>query len=126
MSSSCTLVISSSSAAAGVDPDRLHQAIGNLLGNTARYARPGDSVTVRAYAADDSAVLEVTDTGPGIPADELPRVFDRRWRGAGTSVPGAGLGLAVVRELVTAHGGTVTAHSTPGEGTAFTIRLPRS
>ncbi|MGW4064198.1 sensor histidine kinase [Amycolatopsis sp. NPDC004747] len=109
-----------------VDPDRLHQAIGNLLGNTARYARPGDSVTVRAYADGKSAVLEVADTGPGIPPDELPHVFDRRWRGTGTSVPGAGLGLAVVHELVTAHSGTVTARSTPGEGTTFTIRLPRS
>ncbi|MBE1494033.1 two-component system sensor histidine kinase BaeS [Amycolatopsis lexingtonensis] len=107
------------------DPDRLHQAVGNLLGNAARYARPGDSVTVRTRSAGGTATVEVSDTGPGIPADELPHVFERLWRGrSGTSVAGTGIGLAVVRELVTAHGGTVTATSKPGEGSTFTITLP--
>ncbi len=109
------------------DPDRLHQAVGNLLGNAARYARPGDSVTIRTHSAGDTATIEVSDTGPGIPADELPHVFERLWRGqTGTSVAGAGIGLAVVRELVTAHGGTVTATSGPGGGSTFTIILPRA
>ncbi|WIY06599.1 HAMP domain-containing sensor histidine kinase [Amycolatopsis mongoliensis] len=107
------------------DPDRLHQAVGNLLGNAARYARPGDSVTVRTHSAGGTPTIEVSDTGPGIPADELPHVFERLWRGrAGTSVAGAGIGLAVVREIVTAHGGTVTATSGPGGGSTFTITLP--
>ena len=72
-------------------------------------------------------MLDVADTGPGIPADELPHVFDRLWRGhRARSVAGSGIGLAVVRELVTAHGGTVTATSPAGGGTAVTIRLPRA
>jgi two-component system sensor histidine kinase BaeS len=107
------------------DPDRLHQCLTNLLANAARYCRPGDRVTVRAYPSGGYAVLEVADTGPGIPADELPHVFDRLWRGrrAGT-VAGSGIGLAVVRELVAAHGGTVAAASPAGSGTTITIRFP--
>ena len=108
------------------DPDRIHQAIGNLLANAARYCRPGDVVTVRASAAGPDAVIEVADTGPGIDDADLPHVFDRLWRGrAAGGVAGRGIGLAVVREIVTAHGGTVTAASGPGGGAVFTIRLPR-
>jgi two-component system sensor histidine kinase BaeS len=107
------------------DADRLHQAVTNLLANAARYCRPGDRVSVRGQAAGRVAVLAVADTGPGIPPDELPHVFDRLWRGRGASgVVGSGIGLAVVRELVTAHGGTVTAESPAGGGTTVTVRLP--
>ncbi|MEJ3748917.1 HAMP domain-containing sensor histidine kinase [Actinomycetes bacterium KLBMP 9797] len=123
------------------DPDRLHQAITNLLANAARYCRPGDAVdlAVRAEsggavrgggavgggAAGGSAVLTVADTGPGIPADELPHAFDRMWRGrAARAVTGTGIGLAVVRELVAAHGGTVDLDSPTGGGLTVTIRLP--
>ncbi|GAA0247380.1 hypothetical protein GCM10010492_53810 [Saccharothrix mutabilis subsp. mutabilis] len=106
------------------DPDRLHQALGNLLANCARYARPGDVVTVRVHRSADTAFVDVHDTGPGIPAAELGHVFERRWRGrAGRAVAGTGIGLAVVRELVTAHGGTVTATS-DGGGTLLTVSLP--
>jgi two-component system sensor histidine kinase BaeS len=108
-----------------VDADRLHQALGNLLDNAERYTRPGDSVTVRVSAVGATAVVQVADTGPGIPADQLPRVFDRLWRGPDQcDVAGSGIGLAVVRELATAHGGTVEAASGPEGGTTFTIRLP--
>jgi two-component system sensor histidine kinase BaeS len=107
------------------DPDRLHQAVTNLLANTARYCRPGDRVLVRGYPQDGDAVLEVADTGPGIPADDLPHVFQRLWRGRlAREVSGSGIGLAVVRELITAHGGTVTAASPAHGGTTITIRLP--
>ncbi|MFJ8962629.1 ATP-binding protein [Lentzea sp. NPDC102401] len=106
------------------DPDRLHQALGNLLANCARYLRPGDVVTVGVRRSAGAAVVEVHDTGPGMSAEELLHVFDRRWRGrAGQAVVGTGIGLAVVRELVTAHGGAVTATS-GAEGTTFTISLP--
>ncbi|WP_149546855.1 sensor histidine kinase [Streptomyces marokkonensis] len=109
------------------DADRLHQALGNLLSNTARHCRPGDSVTVTTSATSTEALVEVADTGPGIPAEELPHVFDRLWRGARARAGGgSGIGLAVVKELVTAHGGTVTADSGPGGGTRMTIRLPRA
>jgi two-component system sensor histidine kinase BaeS len=104
------------------DPDRLHQAIANLLTNAARYCRPGDQVDVRA--SNDAATARL-DTGPGILANELPHIFDRLWRGQhARAIAGSGIGLAVVRELVTAHG--VTATSPAGGGTTITIRLPRT
>ena len=69
--------------------------------------------------------MQVADSGPGIPADALPHVFDRLWRGRSRrDVAGSGIGLAVVRELVTAHGGTVEAASGPAGGATFIIRLP--
>jgi two-component system sensor histidine kinase BaeS len=108
------------------DPDRVHQILANLLANAARYCRPGDQVVVRVRADGAAAELTVADTGPGIPADELPHVFDRLWRGRDSgAVAGSGIGLAVVRELVAAHGGTVTAESPPTGGAAITVRLPR-
>ncbi|MEV0743280.1 HAMP domain-containing sensor histidine kinase [Streptomyces sp. NPDC050549] len=109
------------------DADRIHQALGNLLSNAARYCRPGDTVTVTASAEGNAVLVEVTDDGPGIPAGELPHVFDRLWRGsaARNRSGGSGIGLAVVKELITAHGGTVTALSKPAAGTRIVIRLPR-
>lgn len=107
------------------DADRLHQAIGNLLANAARYCRPGDSVTLAVARDEGQAVLRVADSGPGIPEDELPHIFDRLWRGrAAEGVAGSGIGLALVREIVTSHRGTVEAESSPGEGTTIVIRLP--
>ena len=71
--------------------------------------------------------LEVTGTGPGIPADELPRIFDRFWRGRGAGhVSGSGIGLAVAAELARAHGGRLDAHSEPGHGARLTLTLPRA
>ena len=109
------------------DSDRLHQAMGNLMANAARYCRAGDEVTVVVRSEADQAVLVVVDSGPGIPADELPHVFDRLWRGsAAKQVAGSGIGLAVAREIVVAHGGTIEAVSPDGAGTTVTIRLPSS
>lgn len=107
------------------DSDRLHQAIGNLLTNATRYCDPGDTVTVRTASENGHALLEVADTGRGIHASELPHVFERLWRGsAALHIPGSGIGLAVVREIIAKHGGTVEATSTEGEGTTVSIRLP--
>jgi two-component system sensor histidine kinase BaeS len=109
------------------DPVRLHQAIGNLLSNAARYCRPGDTVTVTTGIEGARAVLTISDTGPGIHPDDLPLVFDRLWRGRSSDgVSGSGIGLAVVRELVIAHGGTVRAESPPSGGASFVISLPRA
>ena len=114
------------------DPGRLHQVITNLLTNALKFTPSGGRVAVRtgpAGAGPDgpSAVLEVTDTGPGIPADELPRIFDRLWRGRGAGhVSGSGIGLAVAAELARAHGGRLDAHSEPGHGARLTLTLPRA
>lgn len=107
------------------DADRLHQAVGNVLANAARYCRGGDMVTVRVLVDGDDAVLTVADTGPGIPAEELPHIFTRLWRGSGAEkIPGSGIGLALVREIMTRHGGTTQAWSEPGQGTVISLRLP--
>jgi two-component system sensor histidine kinase BaeS len=82
-------------------------------------------VTVTLGEVSDTAVLEIADTGPGIPASELPHIFERLWRGrASQQIPGSGIGLALVREIITRHGGTVEATSSQGAGTKLTIRLP--
>lgn len=107
------------------DPDRLHQAVANLLANAARYCRPGDRVHLRVGVRDGRAVLRVADTGPGMAPDELPHAFDRLWRGRDTAgTAGSGIGLAVVRELVDAHGGAVRIDSPPGGGVTVTVELP--
>lgn len=109
------------------DSDRLHQAVGNLLANAARYCRPGDEVSVVVRVDDHQAMLSVVDSGPGIADDELPHVFDRLWRGrAAQNVAGSGIGLAVAREIVAAHGGTIGAARSEGGGATITIRLPLS
>jgi len=109
------------------DAGRLHQAIGNLLANAARHCRAGDSVGVALDATSDTASIVISDTGPGIPASDLAHVFDRLWRGQADSAnAGSGIGLAVVREIVSAHGGEATVTSTRGEGATFTLRLPRA
>ena len=107
------------------DADRLHQAVGNVLANAARYCRPGDEVTVGVSASAGLARITVADTGPGIAPEDLPHVFDRLWRGRADADPaGSGIGLAVVRELVVAHGGRVQADSDGASGTTVTLVLP--
>ncbi|WP_099938222.1 sensor histidine kinase [Streptomyces sp. 3214.6] len=111
------------------DPVRLRQAVSNLLSNAVRHTPPGGRVTLRAYVnkAGDEVAVEVADTGSGIPADDLPHVFDRFWRAEKSrnrSTGGSGLGLAIVLKLAEAHGGTVDVVSTEGLGSVFTLRLP--
>nr|WP_179893143.1 HAMP domain-containing sensor histidine kinase [Streptomyces sp. b84] len=114
------------------DPVRLRQAVGNLVSNAVRHTPEGGRVTLRAYVSDegDGAVLvEVADTGSGIPSEDLPHVFDRFWRAEKSRsrrTGGSGLGLAIVRKLVEAHGGTVDATSVEGEGSTFVLRLPET
>lgn len=107
------------------DPERLRQVVVNLLSNALRHTPGGGRITVRTGVRGDEAVLEVLDTGPGIAAEDLPHVFERFYRGRGAEAgPGSGIGLAVVAELVAAHGGAVEAANRPEGGAAFTVRLP--
>jgi two-component system sensor histidine kinase BaeS len=109
------------------DPRWLHQVITNLLTNALKFTPTGGRVTVSTRAAGAQAVLTVTDTGAGIPADELPRIFDRFWRGRQAAhISGSGIGLAVAAGLTRAHGGQLTATSQPGQGTQLTLTLPRT
>jgi signal transduction histidine kinase len=108
------------------DPLRIGAALNNLLDNAVSFTEPGGSVTLSAAADGDGMVrLTVADTGVGIPRESLPHVFDKFFRVPGVDRPGStGLGLAIVREVVQAHGGTVTVESEPGRGTAFHLSLP--
>lgn len=106
--------------------DRLRQAFANLLDNAIKYTNAEGSVTLRARAEDGTAVVTVTDTGPGIAPQDLPRIWDRLYRAdPSRSERGLGLGLSLVKAYVQAHGGTVEAASEPGRGSTFTVRLPR-
>jgi len=109
------------------DPRWLHQVITNLLTNALKFTPAGGRVIISAWSAGTEAVLTVTDTGAGIPADELPRIFDRFWRGRQAShTSGSGIGLAMAAELTRAHGGQLSAASQPGQGTQMTLTLPRT
>jgi len=109
------------------DPRWLHQVITNLLTNALKFTPADGRVIIAAGPAGAHAVLTVTDTGAGIPADELPRIFDRFWRGrAAAQTSGSGIGLAVAAELTRAHGGRLSAASQPGQGTQLTLALPRA
>jgi signal transduction histidine kinase len=108
-----------------VDVERLGHALGNLLDNALTHTERGGRITVGAAASDGSVVLSVADTGVGIPPEHLPHLFQRFSRVPGQSQEGGtGLGLAIVREIVTAHGGSITCESRPGEGATFRITLP--
>jgi signal transduction histidine kinase len=110
------------------DGDRLAQVFTNLLDNAVKFTPSGGRVRLRGEVEDGWASVHVEDMGPGIPAEELSRIFERfyqldkaRRRGGGG---GAGLGLAISREIVQGHGGQLRASSRPGEGSRFSVRLP--
>ncbi|HWI63004.1 MAG TPA: ATP-binding protein [Symbiobacteriaceae bacterium] len=110
------------------DPDRIRQVLLNLIANALQYTQQGGKVTVEAGLLSASTVrIRVTDTGPGIPPEDLPHIFDRFYRAdrsRSRATGGSGLGLAIVRSLVELHKGKVTVQSKPGEGSCFTVTLP--
>jgi NtrC-family two-component system sensor histidine kinase KinB len=108
-----------------VDAARFGNALGNLLDNSLTYTDRGGRITLSAAAGTDGVTLTVSDTGCGIPPEHISHVFEKFFRVPGQSRgSGTGLGLAIVQEIVTAHGGTITCSSQPGEGTTFRIKLP--
>jgi two-component system OmpR family sensor kinase len=107
------------------DPDLLLLAVHNLLDNALKFTRPGDTVELRAFEDGATIVIEVADTGPGIPDEEQPHVWEELYRGeAGRGIPGSGLGLALVRAIAERHNGKIGVRSRLGVGTVFTLRLP--
>jgi signal transduction histidine kinase len=96
------------------EPEALRTVLSNLVDNAVRYTQAGGHVDVSASRTAEGIVLEVADDGPGIPAEDRERVFDRFYRRAGTEVPGSGLGLAIVRRIAERHGATVTLDAGPG------------
>ncbi len=111
------------------DRARLKQVLINLLDNGIKYNRQGGTVTVRLSADEEAVFVRVTDTGEGIPAQDLPHVFEKMYRverRQGRYVEGSGLGLAIVRRIVEQHGGSIAVTSQIGEGSTFTVTLPRT
>jgi signal transduction histidine kinase len=108
------------------DEGALTEAVLNVVGNAVKYSREGGRVEVSAERRDGSVVISVSDQGIGIPAADLPRIFDAFYRGqAGErGITGAGIGLALTRRIVEAHDGSITAISDPGTRTTFVIELP--
>jgi signal transduction histidine kinase len=110
------------------DPPRIGQVVANLVGNAIKFTPRGGRVVVQVAATDDGARIDVSDTGVGIDAAELPHIFERFYRGSRSNEArgsGSGLGLAIVRSIVDMHGGTVVVESRADVGSRFTVRLPR-
>ena len=110
------------------DPPRIGQVLTNLIGNAIKFTPPGGSVAIAVSPHRDGARIDVTDTGVGIDARELPRIFDRFYRGSRANearASGSGLGLAIVRSIVDMHHGSIAVDSSLGSGSRFTVILPR-
>jgi signal transduction histidine kinase len=117
---------SAASALVSMDRSRMTQVLTNLLGNAVKFTPEHGSVIITASIGEDEALFAVRDTGPGIPRDDLPRVFDRFWQARQTAQLGSGLGLFIARGIVRAHGGTIWAESEVGVGSTLYVLLPTS
>ncbi|MDX6599999.1 MAG: two-component system, OmpR family, sensor histidine kinase BaeS, partial [Gaiellales bacterium] len=120
------LTVAAEPATTAGDAERLGQVADNLLENALRYTDRGGKVILRVFMEAEESIVELEDTGIGIAPAELPRIFDRFWRGrtSNSRAAGSGLGLGIVRELVQAHGGRVEVSSEAGRGSRFRVRLP--
>ncbi len=109
------------------DPDLLLLAIHNLLDNAIKFTGPGDTIEARAFDDGNDIVIEVADTGPGIPENEVSRVWEELYRGEqARGVSGSGLGLSLVQAIIEKHGGSIAVRSKTDQGTIFSVRLPAS
>lgn len=110
------------------DPDRLRDLLRNLIENSMKYSPQGGPIAVRARENGVKTILEVSDSGIGISAEDLPYIFERFYRAESeisTAAGGSGLGLYIARAITRAHGGTIEASSEPGRGTTLTVSLPK-
>jgi signal transduction histidine kinase len=109
-----------------IDPDRMAQAIGNILSNAIKFTPPGGEISTSVTCVDRLLTVQVADTGPGIPVDEQEKIFQPFYRSRQSRriVEGMGLGLSIVRDIATAHGGEVKLESTPGKGSRFILQIP--
>ena len=108
------------------DPIRIPHVLSNLLSNALKYSPSGSVVKIGAEVSDTAVMFSVQDQGPGIPEHELSRVFQRFYRASHQKVKGAGLGLAIAKEIIDAHGGNIGVKSLPGEGSTFQFTLKRA
>ena len=107
------------------DEDLILLAIHNLVDNATKFTAPGDTIEVRAFDDSDDIVVEIADTGLGIPETEIDRVWEELYRGEqARGIPGSGLGLPLVRSIIEKHGGSVELRSRPDQGTVFSVHLP--
>jgi PAS domain S-box-containing protein len=106
------------------DRERIQQTLSNLVGNAIKFSTAGSKIAVAARKDTDGVIISVLDKGKGIAAEQLPRVFDRYWQSSRTDRQGAGLGLAIAKGIVEAHGGRIWIESRPGEGTTASFSLP--
>jgi two-component system sensor histidine kinase SenX3 len=110
------------------DETQLHSMFTNLVDNAVKYTPPGGRVEVSGTSGESGVTVRISDTGIGIPEGKLPRIFERFYRvdkARSKETGGTGLGLSIVRHVAENHGGRVTVESTPGEGSTFTVFLPR-
>ncbi len=110
------------------DTERIEQVISNLVGNAIKFTAAGGKIAIGAKGQDGEVIFSVTDTGSGIPEDQVQKVFDRYWQSTRTDRQGAGLGLAIAKGIVEGHGGEIWIESKPGQGTAvrFSLQTPSS
>jgi signal transduction histidine kinase len=110
---------------AQVDSNRIRQVVANLVDNAVKFTPRGGAVVVEAVSGETDVAILVRDNGMGIPAQDLPRIFDRLFRGEkGRSQRGLGLGLSMVQAVIRAHKGRIEVESNPGQGSTFTVLLP--
>jgi two-component system sensor histidine kinase BaeS len=114
--------------AINIDPDRMAQALGNIVSNAIKYTPENGLVRISAGIDNPFVWIRVQDTGNGIPAEEIPHIFEPFYRGSTSNrfPQGMGLGLSIAQDLLQAHKGRITVESTPGEGSIFTLWLPRN
>jgi two-component system NtrC family sensor kinase len=118
--------IASALPALRANPIRLRQVMDNVVGNAIKYSYPGGEIDVSIHSEDDQMILKVTDAGPGIPAVDQPRIFDKFYRASNINpdIEGSGLGLAIVKTIVEGHQGRIWVESIEGKGSSFFIVLP--